>query len=191
MPATMITIPRFLHELHGERTTRAALVSTYTAVLAGVLVVLFVPAAGPGSTTWWRVALTALLAADLFGGVVSNFTPATDHYYGVRPRLRLIFLAAHVIHPALLYLAVDGDWLPWVIVGGYTVASAFAVNAVRRRAVQEPLAAALVALGILLVTAVPSVRPALAWFTPVFLVKLVLGFAVRRPEEAPERSGSS
>ena len=177
-----------LHELHGEETTRAALVSTYVSVAAGALAVIFVPAAGPAPAApggWWRVALAALVAADLFGGVVSNFTAGTDQYYTSRPRFRLVVIAAHAAHPFLLWLSADGHWLPWLVVGGYAIAGAFAVNAIRRRQVQEPVAAALVALGILLVTAVPSVRPALPWFAPVFLVKLVLGFSVRRSGSLP------
>jgi hypothetical protein len=183
MPGRTVGVPRFLRELHGERTTRAALVATYVAALSGALVVLFVPAAGPdvhATGSWWRVALAAVIAADLFGGIVSNFTAGTDDYYRSRPRLRIVFISAHVSQPLLLWLAADGTWVPWLAVGAYTLACAFLVNAVGNRHVQEPLAAALVAVGILAVTALPSIRPSLLWFTPVFLVKLVLGFAVRR-----------
>ncbi len=185
MPGTIVQVPRFLHELHGERTTRAALVATYVAALSGALVVLFVPEAGPDaheSGAWWRVVVTALVAADLFGGVVANFTSGTSAYYRARPRLRVVFIASHVIQPLALWLLADGAWLPWLVVSVYTLAGAFAVNAIRNRHVQEPLAAALVAIGILAVTAVPAIRPALLWFTPVYLVKLVLGFSVGRAD---------
>jgi hypothetical protein len=188
----MIRMPRLLHELHGERTTVGALVFTYVAVVVAGLSVGFLAALRPADPVWWKRVLAAILAADLAGGVVANFTAGTDEYYAARPRTRVIFIALHVVQPALLWLCYRGAVWEWGAVAGFTLVSAAAVNAVRGRAIAEPVAALLVVTGVGASVALGLLPVQAAWFTPIFLMKLVLAFAVRRSEGAvssPEKSG--
>jgi hypothetical protein len=54
------------------------------------------------------------------------------------------------------------------------------VNVVSERSRQEVLAVGLVALGVLITLPLGLDMPFLAWFGPVYMIKMILAFAVRR-----------
>lgn len=174
-----IRIPRLLHELHGEEARLADVLVTWTVALAAAAIIVARAAARPAAVAWWEIAIVALVGADLAGGVVANFTASTDRYYASRPRLRIGFLALHVVHPVVLFFVIGGPVEVWAAIPAYTLAAAFAVNAIRGPA-QAPVAAAFVVVGVLITFSWFVIAPPALWFAPLFLVKLVLGFAVRR-----------
>jgi hypothetical protein len=175
-----IAIPRAFWELHGERSTAFDLVLVYgTAVAFGVLALVFAWSR-VADLPWWKSVLLFLVAADVSGGIVANFSAATDRYYAERPGHRWVFIFVHVVGPALLYLLFDGRLAYWVFLYVYTVAAASLVNVVQDRNRQEVAAAALLALGIVILLPLGLDVPFLAWFAPVYMIKLVSAFAVRR-----------
>jgi len=175
-----IAIPRALWELHGERSTVFDLVLVYaTAVAFGVVALVFAWSR-VADLPWWKSLLLFLVAADASGGIVANFSPFTDRYYAERPGHRWVFIFIHVVGPALLYVLFDGRLAYWVFLYVYTVAAASLVNVVQDRSRQEVAAAALAALGIVILLPLGLDVPFLAWFAPVYVIKLVLAFAVRR-----------
>ena len=174
-----VRIPRVLHELHGEAAPLSNVLLTWAVALAVAAIIVVRAAARPAAVAWWEIAIVAMVGADLAGGVVANFTPSTDRYYAERPRLRIGFLALHVIHPVVLYFVIGGPIEVWVAIPAYTLAAAFLVNAIRGPA-QQPVAAALVVIGVIITFSWFVIAPPALWFAPLFLVKLVLGFAVRR-----------
>ena len=174
-----IRVPRFLQELHGKETTRFDLVLTYLVAIGTVIVIVLRPGARPVATLWWEIAIVAIIGGDLAGGAVANFTPGTDRYYAGRPRLRLLFLALHVIHPAILSFIIGGPPEVWIAIPAFTLVSAFVVNSLPRER-QPTVAAVLTVAGIMICFSWFVIAPPALWFGPLFLVKLVLGFSVRR-----------
>ncbi len=124
--------------------------------------------------------LAALIFLDVGGGVVANFSDATNRYYRQHANLRLPFIALHVFHPAVLALLFPAALPYFVYVMLFTLAATFTVNAVRDYELQQNLAALLVAAGCLFSFCFPLAIPVLYAFAPLFMVKLTLGFAVRR-----------
>ncbi|MEU8776885.1 hypothetical protein [Streptomyces sp. NPDC048606] len=133
--------------------------------------------------------VVVLIGLDLLGGILTNATNAAKRWYhrqgeGVR-RARLTFVGAHVLHLAAMGLVVlDGDWR-WVLgqsavlaVGAVTVEYA-PVHLTRPVAMAVFTAATLIGLFWLTVPA------ALAWFTPLFFLKLLVCHLVPEAPLAP------
>jgi hypothetical protein len=178
-----IAIPRVLQELHGEKATVFDLSLVYATGLAfGVLALIFA-FSRVEALPWWKALLLFVVAADLSGGVVASFTEGTDRWYAQRPGLRWAFIVLHVIQPALLFVLFGGRIAYWAFLYTYTAAAAVLVNILHERRRQESAAAALVAVGMVVFLPIGLATPFLAWFGPVYLVKLILAFAVRRTTE--------
>ena len=173
-------MPRALALLHGERSTAFDLFLVYgTGILFGILAVVL---AGTrvAALPWEKSLLLFLVAAFASGGVVTCFSPGMDRYYAARPALRWTFIFSHVVGPALLFLLFDGRLAYWAFLYVYTVAAASLVNVIREKERQQLTAAALVALGTVVLLPLSLDAPFLAWFAPVYMVKMVLAFSVRR-----------
>lgn len=173
-----VSIPKSLHELHGERTRLSTLLIVYlTALTAAAVSAWLLLRAG---TPVWRTALAALIFMDVGGGVTANLSASTNRYYQEHPKLRIPFIAMHVFHPAVL-AALFPAALPYFVYAAlFTLGGTFAVNAVRNGELQQNLAALLVAAGCVFSFAFAVPVPVLYAFMPLFAVKLILGFAVRR-----------
>jgi len=176
----MRRIPGPLKLIHGEGPTAFDVILVYVvgivfAILALVFAYSRVEALPP-----WKAALLFLVALDTSGGVAAGFTRSTDRYYAARPALRWVFIFAHFLEPAILSLLFDGRLAYWIFLYGYSVAAASLVNVMRDRARQEPAAAALLVVGIVLLLPIGAGTPFLAWFGPVYMLKLIAAFAVRR-----------
>ena len=174
-----IRIPGFLHEIHGEEAPLFDVVAAWATALIAAGIVLLRPATRPAAIAWWEIAIATIIAADLAGGVVANFSPGTDRYYAARPRLRIVFLLLHVIQPTLMYFVVGGPPETWIVIPAYTIVAALIVNALPDDR-QIAVAGFFTALGIFVCFAWFVIAPPALWFGPIFLIKLVLGFAVRR-----------
>jgi hypothetical protein len=180
MRRTELAIPRAFWELHGKRSTVFDLLVVYgTAAAFGILALIFARSR-VADLSWWKSALLFLVAADTSGGVVANFSAFTDRYYSERPGLRWAFIFVHALEPATLYFLFGGRLAYWAFLYLYTVAAASIVNVIQERNHQEIAAAALLALGIVILLPIGLEAPFLAWFGPVFMLKLILAFAVRR-----------
>ncbi len=175
-----VTIPRPLRVIHGESATLFHVLLVYAVgVLFGVLALVFA-FSRVEALPWWKAALLFLVAADVSGGVVAFFTPGTGAYYAGRPGLRWGFLFIHFVQPGLLCLLFGGRLAYWGFLYVFTMAAASLVNVIRGRDRQEPAAAALLVIGIVVLLPTGLATPFLAWFAPVYMLKLILVFAVRR-----------
>lgn len=171
-----IAIPRFLHDLFGERQSPAGLAATLAIGLA-VPIALIAFDSALFAVAPWRAVLAFLLLVDIAGGSVGNFTAGTNTYYAARPGLRWVFLALHVQILVLAWLLAAPLW-PAVAVWAVAVGSASAVNAMAGRDGQRLLGAVLLAGGLVVVSLLPGLAPALRAISSLFVVKLVYGFAV-------------
>lgn len=137
--------------------------------------------AGPDWSAW-QVALVAVIALDLVGGILTNSTPAAKSWYH-RPsptarRTRLVFVASHLVPLALVGLVLlDQDWT-WLAVSGVLLFTATLLIEFAPRPVKLAVAtgsyAAVLVLGLILAP-LPEV---LAWFPALFYLKLLVCFLV-------------
>lgn len=128
----------------------------------------------------WRVALGALLALDVLGGVVCNMTRTTRRWYhrdGRGTGDHLATVGMHVVHVVLVAWAfgVGGSDAAYAaVIGGWLLFSAAAVLRAPDP-LRGPVAAAayVVALGLAFHALSPI--PGMEWFVPALFLKLLIG----------------
>lgn len=170
----ILKIPKFLHELHGEEASLLSVLLVYATGIAFALfcIVMCRPVV-QGYQTW----ILALMALDIGGGVVSNFSPGTSAYYAKRPTRRWIFIAVHIIHPLLLWV-IFSHMHGILVVGAAILVFTAIVNAVSGIPNQRMIAACLFVTTLVLINLlVTGLLPLL--FLSVFALKLIIGFGVR------------
>ena len=139
-----------------------------------------------------EVVVTAVIAVDLVGGVLTNATNSAKRWYHRPGRRgpRLVFVAAHVVYPLVVTglpaAGADPAWLPAnvaLLLAAAVLVELAPVDVKRLLAVACYLAAVLVNL-----TWLP-LHPAYAWFPLFFYLKLLVCFLV--PEAPVVRSGTT
>lgn len=184
MLGSEVRIPGFLRPIHGESATLFDVLLVYVVgIVFGALALVFA-STRVEALPLWKAAVLFVLAADVSGGAMAGFTAGTDAYYARRPGMLWGFFFMHFFEPALLYLLFDGRLAYWIFLYVFTTAAASLVNIIPGRARQEGAAAALVVIGIVILLPIGLSTPFLAWFAPVYMLKLILGFAVRRSARA-------
>ncbi len=174
-----ISIPAALRELHGERATGTDLLLTYgTGILTAAGVAAFADLSLPPAR--WLV--LSLLLVDIAGGVTANFTRGTNSYYASRPGLRLVYILLHTVQPAVLVWLFPGQGCRLALFAGYTLLATLGVNALSQYRYQRLGAGLLTALGVLLLHLLALEPAVLTGLLTLYLIKLVLAFAVRWEE---------
>lgn len=165
--------PEFLFEVFGEKQSILEISCTIVFALFGSWIVYSVAAI---SLDNWKSIIAFLLIADVLAGCIANFSCGTNEFYSQRPNNRLIFIAIHVHILAIAWLLsepIDSAMIIW----GYTIVSAFIVNALKGKSMQSFVAANLMCYGIFLLIYL-SLPP---WFLMVsmfFMIKVLFSFAV-------------
>ncbi|GAB3162876.1 hypothetical protein [Telluribacter humicola] len=172
-----VKVPKALHELHGVEASAFDLLITYSTVLLVTALVLI--EAGSYQLTATRFILLGALTMDLAGGVVSNFTKATNDYYSASPSKRYVFILLHVIQPCLLWWVFPNEGVVIAAVAIYTIAAMTLINLVRTHEKQRVLAAFLLVGGLSMLFLLPGRSPMLTLLLALFEVKLILAFPVR------------
>lgn len=133
-----------------------------------------------------QIGLGVILALDLVGGALTNATNAAKRWYHRpgpgRGRARLLFLAAHVIHLAVVaFVLLPNDatwwWTHLALLAASSVLVAWAPVEVKR-----PTAVAALICAVALGQAIAPVEGVLALIPVLFYLKLLLGHLV---PEAP------
>ncbi|MGW6918735.1 hypothetical protein ACWGB8_33685 [Kitasatospora sp. NPDC054939] len=179
-----------LERFMGPGKSRAESAAEFAGAAVCVLLLVAGIAASGAYRDWsgWQLVVVAVAGLDLVGGVLTNATNAAKRWYhreapGVR-RARLLFVGAHVVHLAAFGLVVLDDPV-WLLGNGALLAAGAAavefapVELKRVTAMTAYAAAVLVGLFWL------EVPTALAWFGPLFFLKLLVCHLV---PEAPLRA---
>ena len=166
-------VPKFLIEVFGERQTLLEVACTLIFAVLGSWIIF----SGVNiEVASWKMILAFLLIADVLAGCIANFTFGTNEYYSSRPGSRLTFIAIHV-HLLLIAWLLSQPIETALIVWGYTIASAFLVNALKGKVIQRFIAANLMCYGIMLLVYLKLP----AWFFIVsvfFMIKVMYSFSV-------------
>lgn len=175
--SSKIRIPKALHELHGEYANPFDLWVNYlTGFLATAAIVYL---ANDWQFSLLKLIVLAILALDLSGGVVSNFTTATSQYYAKSKNLRYLFLTIHLVQPAVLTWIYPEYIYEIVIVSGYTLVCTLIVNELAHYEKQRTIASFLMVMGIILTITMGISEAALLIMMLLFVIKLLLAFAVK------------
>jgi len=174
-----IKVPKFLYELHGEYPDIFTLIGTYLACLiSGILALVFTNSLG---LPVWKSVLLFVLYADIAGGVISNFSSSTKDYYRNNKSLRLPFILMHLIHPALFILLFPDFADYFIYVGLFTILGCLIVDRINQNEIQLSTALLLFLSGTLFSFCFKIPVNFLFSFAPLFMLKLIIGFSVGRP----------
>jgi hypothetical protein len=178
--SSAVKVPGPFRLIHGETATLFDVLLVYVVGLVFGLLALTFASTRVETLPIWKAALLFVIAADISGGATASFTVGTDAFYGSRPGLRWGFIFFHLLQPGLLFLLFGGKIVYWIFLCAFTIAAASMVNIMRGRARQQAAATALLLIGIVILLPIWLSIQFLAWFGPVYMLKLILGFAVCR-----------
>lgn len=127
----------------------------------------------------WKVILFLIMAFDIIAGAIGNFTKSSQKWYRNKPKKRVLFYFEHFIHIGLLVLAVGHAWYCFSLLA-FTIVAGLFVNYTDVLKQQEINAASVILVGLVLFYVVFPPPQILVWLPSIFLLKLVMGFSVRR-----------
>jgi len=174
-----IQIPKFLHELHGEKARLSNILLVYSVGIVSALIFTIVLL--PLNLSLWKYILLSFLVIDICSGVVANLSTPTNQYYQKNSRLRVIFLSLHIIQPLLFYIILPNLLFLFLFIFLYTFTTSLIVNRIKEKEYQQNIASAFVVLGTVLSFIFENDILIINAIAPLFMTKLILGFAVRRP----------
>jgi hypothetical protein len=164
-----------LRFLHGETYTWQDIAITYATAM--VVTGIVIPTLFPDHLATWQTVLLTCLLLDVSGGIVSNATTSTRHFYARPAGRRILFLLLHAAHP-LLMLLLFPDCPTFIILTGTAIlAASLLVNAIRASRYALPAASAILAILITTLLAYAPEEPSLPLLMALLSVKLILCFS--------------
>ncbi len=180
-----IRIPPFLHDVLGKsQTVGEVLAIVFFGVGLTTLLFFGFPEMTRGLPLW-RSSIAYVLVVDIFAGCVANFTYSTSNYYAAHNKKRLVFIAVHV-HILIVAWLLGVDFLPAVIIWGYTIAGALVVNALKGSQLQLFVAGVLLATGISVTVLGMESPNYFLVISLLFMMKVMFSFTVDHYGKAKE-----
>ncbi|WP_051047244.1 hypothetical protein [Nocardia asiatica] len=175
IPATRPGWAGRLERFMGPGKTRAE--SAVECIGGAVCVILLVTYCWPmlSGRSVVEVGALAVMACDLVGGVLTNATNSAKRWYHRtgQARGRLTFVAVHTLHIAVVGLLLLGDPVWFVANTLLLLGSAVLIESVQA-ALRRPVAMAAY-MTVFLINLIAFPVPALlAWFIPLFYLKLLI-----------------
>ena len=177
-----------LERFMGPGKTRAEIIVELVGGVLGLAAIAALAATDEAVRAWSspQIGLGVVLAIDLVGGALTNATNSAKRWYhrpGPRQvRSRLMFLAAHVVHLAVIaYILLPNDATWWWTHLTLLAVSSLLIEAVPVE-VRRPTAVAALVCAVGLGQAVAPVEGVLVLVPVLFYLKLLLGHLV---PEAP------
>ena len=166
-----VKIPRFLHELFGEKQTLNGLIFIGVFSVLATLLTVLIGLDALKQLEVYRVILLVTLMIDIYGGIIANFTRGTKEYYDNRPTLKKIFVIIHP-HAILIFLLAGVSYLYGIYMYAFLVASNVLVRLIKNRNYQE-----LLAIGINILAAVILFE--IFKNVPIYVILLTFGLTVK------------
>lgn len=131
----------------------------------------------------YQIVIILILALDINGGIISNFTFSTNNQYKESEKARLIFISIH-IQPLILAFVLRGYYAPFILTWMYTVISAFIVNGYFKHPAQRTIGSVFMVFGLLLLILFFNTLPQYLFVILIFyLIKVSFSFAVNHYEQ--------
>lgn len=171
-----IKVNRFLIELFGRETTRFDL---FLIIISSVsLAALTLILKWNGDISINKKIFLAILALDIGGGVVSNFTTGTNDYYNESLGKRYLFILFHLFQPIILIWIYPSDISEITGVSLFTLTSSIIVLNFKEHHRQRIIAVSLLLICILLTPILNYSDHLLQTIMLLFSIKLILAFSV-------------
>ena len=171
-----IKVHRFYRELFGRETTGLDLLAIVIgSVSLACLTLLFNWNAD--FSVIKKMVLT-ILALDIGGGVIANFTSGTNNYYAESLRKRYLFVLFHLVQPLLLIWIFPSELLAILGVTLFTLTSSIIVLRLKSPNNQRIVAVTLLLLSLILSTLLNYNDPLAQLIMQFFSIKLILAFSV-------------
>jgi hypothetical protein len=180
-PSRKITVPKFLRELHGERISLYTFFSVYvTAIITASFLTYEI--IKDNELSYWKYILFFIIVIDIAGGVVANLSSSTNQYYQQNEKKRIPFILIHILQPTILYVIFPQYLNYFLFIALFTVILTLIVSAISNREIQQNTASAFLVIGIIFATMFNEINFYVLALGIMFMIKLILGFSVRRPD---------
>lgn len=179
MTIKTLTVPKFLHELHGERANLLNFVLVYVVgVLTAIISMLELI---PKNIELWKLIVVFLLFTDITGGVISNMSFSTNNYYQKRPKLKMIFIFAHIIQPLLFSIMFIEYWPYMLFIYLLTMVSCFILYNISNKDIQRTIGSVFIIIGIVgTIYLFDFELLSIMLIGILYMLKLILGFSVNK-----------
>ena len=126
----------------------------------------------------FKLVILTILALDIGGGVVANFTTGTNNYYAESLRKRYLFVLFHLLQPSILIWIFPSELIAILGVSLFTLTSSIIVLNIKKQYNQRIVAITLLFFSLILSTLLNYSDPLTKMIMQLFAVKLILAFSV-------------
>jgi hypothetical protein len=113
---------------------------------------------------------------------VANLSSSTNQYYQQNEKKRIPFILIHILQPTILYVIFPQYLNYFLFIALFTVILTLIVSAISNREIQQNTASAFLVIGIIFATMFNEINFYVLALGIMFMIKLILGFSVRRPD---------
>ena len=169
-------VHRLFHELFGRETTTFDLLAIVISSLsfAGLTLLLKLNT----DISNFKLIILTILALDIAGGVVANFTTGTTNYYAESLRKRYFFVLFHLLQPSILIWIFPNEIQAIMGISIFTLLCSFIVLNINKHYTQRITAIILLLLSFILSILLNYSDPLLQIVMQLFSIKLILAFSV-------------
>jgi hypothetical protein len=171
-----IQVHKFLSEVFGRETTMFDLLAIIVCSISFAILTLFVK--WNADITITKKIILTILALDIGGGVVANFTTGTNNYYAESLLKRYLFVLFHLLQPSILIWIFPSELIAILGVSLFTLTSSIIVLNIKKQYNQRIVAITLLLLSLILSTILPYTDPLTQIIMHFFSLKLILAFCV-------------
>lgn len=171
-----IQVHKFLGEVFGRETTTFDLLAIIISSVSFAVLTLFVK--WNADITIIKKIILTILALDIGGGVVANFTTGTNNYYAESLRKRYLFVLFHLLQPSILIWIFPSELIAILGVSLFTLTSSIIVLNIKKQYNQRIVAITLLLLSLILSTLLSYTDPLSQIIMHFFSLKLILAFSV-------------
>jgi membrane glycosyltransferase len=171
-----IQVHKLLVDLFGRETTTFDLFAIVISSLsvAGLTLIL----KWNGDISNFKLIMLTILALDIAGGVVANFTTGTTNYYSEFSRKRYLFVLFHLLQPSILIWIFPHELQAILGISIFTLINSIIVLNIKKHYTQRITAIILLLLSFILSTLLNFFDPLLQLLMQLFSIKLILAFSV-------------
>jgi len=171
-----IKVHRLLRELFGLETTRFDLLAIIISAVSFAALTLILNSNSAALAT--KAIVLIILALDIGGGVVANFTTGTNNYYAESLQKRYLFVVFHLLQPSVLIWIFPNELLAILGVSLFTLTSSIIVLNIKKQYNQRIIAVTLLLFSLFLSTLLNYSDPLTKMIMQLFSIKLILAFSV-------------
>ena len=171
-----IEVHKFLRELFGRETTTFDLLAIIISSVSFAGLILMIK--WNADITVIKKIILTILALDIGGGIVANFTTGTNIYYAESLRKRYIFVLFHLLQPSILIWIFPSELIAILGVSLFTLTSSIIVLNIKKQYNQRIVAITLLLLSLILSTLLSYADQLAQIIMHFFSLKLILVFSV-------------